>query len=350
MKPITFITLALVGLLWGACALADAPAAPPETLTLQDLANRPDRWPATVTLPRDFRFSNGAVLHQGDKAHVASFDGSQVFLVASGNIRFKITPQDCALLDAANQAWAALTPAQRAIDPDSLAADLSLWPVRVATTAAITCNFGKLPAGTEVGVLTVSNKGMDIAWPNSPNRVTVDFGTTDVIDRARQLALIDPHKRPSRIAAALQGVLVDADGKPYHNDHLGDKKIFAFYFGANWCAPCHAFSPDFVKFLDDALPQHPELAAVLLSNDQQPDQMLAYMKEEKMPFPAVPLKDLNQSSLLSSYAAEMIPHLVIVDRFGKVLAYNDDNHGNRTDPKDTITALNHLLTPPATQP
>lgn len=97
------------------------------------------------------------------------------------------------------------------------------------------------------------------------------------------------------------------------------------------------------------MPRPPELAVLLLSNDEQPDQMLAYMKKEKMPFPAVPLKDLNQSSLLSSYAAKMIPHLVIVDRFGRVLASNDDDHGNRVDPKDTIDALSKLLTAPTSQ-
>jgi nucleoredoxin len=346
MKRIAACSLLLIGWAWSACA---AVAAAPETFLLPDLVNRPDRWPAAVTFQRDIKFNNGAVVHQGDKLRVVRFDGSRVLLIAPGNLRFMATVQDCGLLDAANQAWAALTPAQRAVDPDSLAADRSLWPLRVAATTGINCKFGKLPAGTEVGLLGVSSQGADIAWPNSPDRVTVDFGSTDVMARARQLALIDPNKRASRIAAALQGILVDADGKACHDEHLGDKKIFALYFGASWCAPCRAFSPDFVKFLDDALPRHPELAVVLLSNDQQPDQMLAYMKDEKMPFPAVPLKDWTQSSLLSGYAAEMIPQLVIVDRFGKVLASNDDNHGNRGDPKDTIDALGKLLTAPTGQ-
>lgn len=326
-----------------------APAAPPDALSLPDLVNRPDRWPAAVTLQRDFKFSNGAVAHRGDSARVTHFDGSRVLVVTSHNLRIIVLPADCGLLEAANQAWTALTPAQRAVDPDSLPADQSLWPARVTLTAPITCSFGKLPAGTEVGLLNVSGKGVNIAWPNSPNRVALDFGSTDVIDRARQAVLLDPDKRASRVAAALQGILVDADGNAYHDEHLGDKKIFAFYFGANWCAPCHAFSPDFVKFLNESMPRHPELAVVLLSNDEQPGQMLAYMKEEKMPFPAVPLKDLRQSSFLSSYEAQMIPHLVIVDRFGKVLASNDDNHGNRADPKDTIDALGKLLAASTTQ-
>ncbi|MGD1030468.1 MAG: thioredoxin-like domain-containing protein [Opitutaceae bacterium] len=332
----------LAGLIFG-CLAAAAPAAPPDTLSAPDLVNHPDRWPAAVTLQRDYKFTNGAVAHQGDKVRVLQFDGTHVTLLTSSNIRFSVTPEECGLLDAANQAWSALTPAQRAVDSGSISADLSLWPPRVALTTPINCSFGALPAGTEVGLVSVSTKGPVIQWPNSPNRLTVNFGMTDLLARAQQAVLLDPDKRPSRIAAALQPLLVDSDGKPCHDDHLEGKKFFAFYFGANWCQPCHDFSPGFVKFLNGVMPQHPELAVVLMSNDPQPAQMLAYMKEEKMPFPAVPQKDLLQSSLLMSYAAKMIPHLVIVDRFGKVLATSDDSNGNRFDPMDTAAALGKML-------
>jgi thiol-disulfide isomerase/thioredoxin len=340
MKCLGIIGLALVGWLSGACMAA----APPETLSLSDLVNRPDRWPESVTLQRDFQFTNGTVLHSGDKARVKQFDGAHVGLI-SGRVSFLVTPQDCGLLDAANQAWSALTPAQRAVDPDSLPDDDSLWPVRVALPNGISCGFGKLPPGTEVALLNVTKKGPLIAWPNSNNRITMDFGSTDVISRARQLVLIEPDKRPSRVAAALDAIMVDADGKPYHDEHLGDKKLFAFYFGAGWCPPCRAFSPDFVKFADEAMPRHPELAVVLLSDDHSPAELFAYMKEENMPFPAVQPKDLDQSSLLMSFTADtrLIPHLVVVDRFGKVLQSNADPQGNLTDGNEAIAALDKLL-------
>jgi hypothetical protein len=321
-------------------------AAPPETLSLADLVNRPDRWPATLTLKRDFQFSNGNAVHQGEQLHIQRFDGAHLFVATLSNHLFGAAPEDCGLLESANQAWAALTPAQRAIDPESLAGDFSLWPATVATTAPIGSKFGRLPSGTQVRLISVTSKGMDIAWPNPPGRISIDFGSADLFARARQLALLDPAQRPSRVAAALEGLLVDADGAAYRDEHLGEKKFFALYFGANWCAPCHAFSPDFVKFLNDALPRHPELAVAMLSNDEDPAQMYAYMKAEKMPFPAVPLKALNGSGLLSSYAVKMIPHLVIVDRFGNILASNDDDTGNRADPRETIDALRKLLGEP----
>ena len=337
----TFNKLTLMGLVWG-MGMAAAGAGAPDKLTLNDLVNHPERWPEMVTVTREFKLRNGTVVHQGDKVRLVEFNGTQVG-VGAGSSLFRIRPEDCGLLEAANQAWSALTPAQRAVDPDSLAGDVSLWPARVKVVSAINCNFGTLAPGTEVGLLKFTKQGAEVAWPNSNNRLEVNLDSTDVLSRARKLALVDADKRESRIALALHGLLVDADGKPYDDKQLAEKKYFALYFGANWCAPCHAFSPTLVKFLDVALPKHPELAAVMMSNDEQPAQMLTYMKEAKMPFPAVPLKDLNRSPLLLSYAAKMIPHMVVVDRFGKVLATNDDEQGNRSDPEDTVKALGRLL-------
>ena len=337
-KPLAFLGAAFIALAGSVVA-----ATPPDTLTLQDLANRPDRWPASVTVPRDFIFNNGAAVHKGDKATVVQFDGTKVLLIGAGNIRFTATAADSGILEAANEAWAALTPAQRAIDPTSLAADASLWPLRAKTTTPIKCGYGNLAPGTEVGVFSISAKGPDIEWPNSPNRLNVPYDCTDVFDRARKLALVNRDERPSRMAPALQGIMVDAEGKPYADSRLGEKKVFALYFGAGWCAPCHEFSPDLVKYLDGALPRHPELAAVFLSDDKQDDQMLAYMREEKMPMPAVPHGALEHSPFLLGFGARIIPQLIIVDRFGNVLASNDDRHGNRGDPKDTIGDLDHLL-------
>ena len=318
-------------------------AAAPASLTLPDLVNRPDRWPAEVTVTRDFIFNASAAVHTGDKAKVVQFDGTKVLLIAANNIRFTATPSDAGLLAAANQAWSALTPAQREIAPDTLAADPSLWPVRLKTVNPINCSLGKLPPGTEVPLYSVSPRGLEIGWPNSPNRLSLSFDSTDIFDRARRLVLVDRPDRPSRLAAALHGLLVNADGKPSDESGLAGKQIFALYFGAGWCAPCHAFSPDLVKYLTTAWPRHPELAVVFMSNDKQVAPMLQYMKEANMTFPAVPPGVLVQSPFLMKYAAEMIPQLIIVDRFGNILASNDDHRGNRGDPKETLAALDGLL-------
>jgi len=342
MRTATLRSLAAAGLAFG-LLLAHALAATPDTLAMADLVNHPDRWPPTVTLQRDYKFTNGVVAHQGEKVQVLHVDPTQVVVLTSSNVRFPVEPADCGILDAANAAWTALTPAQRAVDPESLAGDPALWPVQVTVATPITCSFGRLAAGTTVTLLSVTGRKASLCWPHSANRVSVDLASTDAVDRARRLVLVDVAQRPSRMAAALKGLLLDSGGHPYPDDQLEAKKYFAFYVGANWCAPCHAFSPDLVRFLEANQPKHPELQAVLLSNDPQVGPMLAYMQEEKMSFPAVPQTQLLQSTVLESYATRIIPHLVVVDRAGKILATNDDDHGNRGDPKDTLDALGKLL-------
>jgi thiol-disulfide isomerase/thioredoxin len=349
-KRLLCSTLALMGLFSAANLRAGAATPPPATLTLADLANRPDRWPPTVTAQREFDFVNGAVVHQGDKLSVVAFDGSVVGLNYQGKIPFRAVPNDVGFVDAANQWWATLTPAQRAIDPASLASDITLWPPTVTLTNPVKCSFGNLPAGTEVGLIEVTPTDIDIAWPNSPNRLRILAGMTDVISRARALALVDPAKRPSRIAAALENVLVDSTGQPYHDDHLADKKYFALYFGGNWCPACHLFSPDFSQFLAQQLPAHPELMAVLISNDNDVNQTLAYAKAANLPIPVMSEATLDHVQLIVKYQVKIIPHLVLVDRFGNVLANNGDAAAERADLKDTLAQITAILNAPATQP
>lgn len=81
---------------------------------------------------------------------------------------------------------------------------------------------------------------------------------------------------------------------------------------------------------------------MLISNDEEDAKMLAYMKEEQMPWPAVPLATLNRSPILLGYVGAGIPQLVIVDRYGKTLA-NSFERGRNVDPRRTMQALSELL-------
>jgi nucleoredoxin len=302
---------------------------------------------------RDFNFNNGAVAHQGDKATIIVFNGNQLVLDTGKNIRFAVKPEDCDLLNAANQYWGGLTPAQRAVDPNSLVADVSIWPMQVKATNSISCKFGTVQPGTDVAVANITNKGIDIVWPKTNNLITLGFDTTNVFDAARQVVLIDRDKRPSRIAAALEKIaMVDADGRPYHDDHLQDKKYFMLYFGAGWCPPCLDFSPNLVKFANDALPKHPELAIVMFNEDKTPGDMLAYVKKENMAFPTVQQDVWLANATVAHYAGRIMPDVVVIDRFGKILADNDaveDNQGNHGDPMDSINTLTQLLAAPPAQ-
>jgi nucleoredoxin len=127
-------------------------------------------------------------------------------------------------------------------------------------------------------------------------------------------------KRPARVAAALRDVLVDSDGATVKKENLDEQTVYALYYGASWCGPCRSFSPGFVKYVESVAAANPKLTVVLVSNDEKDADMLKYMKDEKMPWAAVPLKAMDGSPVLMSYLRGSIPQLTIVDRYGKIIA------------------------------
>ena len=310
------------------CAFATPARVQAETLALPNLVNRADLWPTAVTLNRAFDFAGGTSVKAGQSVKVLEFDGARVVVDAGDDLVFAITPGDCDLLAAANKAWSALTPAQRAIDARTLAEDASLWPERITSSAAFGLEDGtRLEPNGEYEFL--SYDGQSVRFYSTQHRMTLDaaLAQTDLIARARQRALIEPAKRPSRVAAVLKKSLVDSAGKPHAGAGFDDAQIFVLYSGASWCPPCRRFSPRLVEFVNKVGKDNPRLATVLLSNDREDEQLHEYMQDEKMPWPAVPLEALQKAPLLLGYSGRSIPHLVIVDRYGLVLASSVENGG-----------------------
>ena len=210
---------------------ADAPT----RLQVSDLIHRPDRWPNSVTLKNSFQFTSGQSVQRGQRVSVVDFDGQMLSVNAGKDLQFQLAVGDCDLLDSANRMWAALTPAQRAIEPATLAADPSLWPVSTRTDSEIAVGNRQYQAGTEFGVVSVAANAVTLTAPDTNDGVSFPFCDTDVIARARALVLVDPQKRPSRIAAVLAKSMVDSGDKPFTNDKIDQVQIFAFYYGASWC-------------------------------------------------------------------------------------------------------------------
>ncbi len=314
-----------------------------EALTLQNLVGRPDLWPASVTLTKGFTFASGKGAKAGQTVKVLEFDGAQVVVDAGNDVVFALTPGDCDLLLAANKAWALWTPAQRAVDPQTLLKDASLWPERVTCFAEFGLDDGtRLAPDSEYDFLAYEPTGVKLYSREHSTQLYADLQQTDLVARARQRALIAPEARPSRIAALLKGKLVDAEGKPFTNPALDSAQIYVLYFSASWCGPCRKFSPRLIEFVNKVAKDNPRLATVLMSNDKVPDEMLAYMKDEKMPWPALPLASLQATPLLLGLAAGSIPHLVVLDRHGLVLASSAEN-GQWTGVDRPFAALEKLV-------
>jgi nucleoredoxin len=296
-------------------------AAPPSTLTLNDLRNSPERWPAEITVPKDLRFQGGRSVKQGQRVRVIELSGTEVVVNDGKGLVFGLPIAETDLLARANEAWAALTPAQREITAVTLMQDRDLWPLRVRSVDEYELNNGTLlKAGSEYELLSVGRNEVQLFSREHRVSLKASLPATDLIARARALALVPAEQRPSRIAAALRGTLVDAAGQPADPAGLEATQVFALYYGASWCGPCRKFSPDLVKFVNRVGPANPRLTVVLMSNDKSDAAMYGYMREEKMPWVAMPLDKVNAQPALTGYVKGGIPHLVVVDRQGKILA------------------------------
>jgi thiol-disulfide isomerase/thioredoxin len=338
MKSLRFFQcVALIAGLFNAAA-----GAAPATLTLNDLQNHPERWPSKMTLSRDYKFNGGSSAHKGQTVQVVEVKGAEVVVDAGKDLVFSVPIAGGDFLAAANSAWSTLTPAQRDLDASKLMADPSLWPLQVKSLNGFRLENGaELPAGSDFDLVSFNQEGVSLFSAKYNANLGADLKDTDLIARARALLLVPASQRPSRIAAALHGNLVDANGRSA-SPKLDETQVFALYYGASWCPPCRKFSPGFVKYIDQVAAQNPKLTVVLMSNDKVDAEMFKYMKSERMPWVAMPLARLQRTPLLLGYTKGYIPQLVIVDRSGKILA---DSYSGKTyvGPEAALKGLTKLV-------
>src|SRR4051812_21505595 len=118
------------------------------------------------------------------------------------------------------------------------------------------------------------------------------------------------------IAAGLQSDLVtvkDGASQPFISDTLTKKKLIGLYFSAHWCGPCRKFTPQLVDFYNRVAPQHPEFEIVFVSADHSRAEMETYVREAKMPWPALDYDKVKGRGDINKFAGAGIPCLVVVD-------------------------------------
>jgi nucleoredoxin len=157
----------------------------------------------------------------------------------------------------------------------------------------------------------------------------------------------NPHAA-SQLCALIDGKLVSADGSAASTPDTS-VQYYAIYYSAQWCPPCHAFTPRLVKWYNAFKPGHPNFELIFVSEDHDEAAMLDYMKEMSMPWPAVRFSDLQhngsgtfRSSGIEKFAGDGIPDLVLVDAGGKVLSdsYQD---GTYVGPEVVVDAINKMV-------
>ena len=126
-------------------------------------------------------------------------------------------------------------------------------------------------------------------------------------------------KATTPLQKTLDAAVVDVNGSSIETSHLLGTDYLLLYFSAHWCPPCKTFTPKFVEFYNT----HGGgklFHAVLVSSDKSEEKMFAYMRETRMPWPAVRFGSANSKTLKDTYSGDGIPRLVLVDPRGVVIA------------------------------
>ncbi len=96
--------------------------------------------------------------------------------------------------------------------------------------------------------------------------------------------------------------------------------LVAVYFSAHWCPPCRKFTPQLVKFYQEANRDEKTIEIVFVSADESKSDMLKYMKSAKMPWFGVPFDSPVRERLMKDYKVTGIPTLVVLDQQGRVIS------------------------------
>ena len=142
--------------------------------------------------------------------------------------------------------------------------------------------------------------------------------------------------------------LVFADGSKVNPASLSSVPHVLLYFSASWCGPCKQFTPELVEFFAEHVDSK-QVMVILISSDHSPADMMAYMKNDKMPWVAVPFSNIQKTGIKKKYGGKGIPNLVLLNTDGTVKSgsYVD---GDYVGPTKVLRDLELILSETATEP
>ncbi len=139
---------------------------------------------------------------------------------------------------------------------------------------------------------------------------------------ARAAAAPAPVAGSSSVLRALQDKLVicrDGVIGPLDPAAVEHKQLVALYFSAHWCAPCRKFTPTLVDYYQRVAPAHPEFELVFVSADRSRFNWETYIRDTRMPWPAIDFDQLAGFAGLKQFGGESIPSLLVLDAGGHVV-------------------------------
>jgi len=153
------------------------------------------------------------------------------------------------------------------------------------------------------------------------------------------------------VTSALRGKLVilrDGQLTDFDPGTRPEPQFYLIYFSAGWCGPCHRFTPALVsayKTLRET--GATDFEVVFVSSDESGSDMIEYMKEMGMPWPALAWKKLGSAEVVTQFAGRGIPCLVVLDRAGHMLfhSYSGEEYLGADTPLDQFRQLRALCAP-----
>ncbi len=299
-------------------------------LTWEQLAARPELWPQTVQINKAGRIA-GVDVAPGVDYEVTELDASSLtFLLPGKDASAKVRPTECNALETVNAAFAAMTPEERALDVKAIAARADLWPAKVALAHRVAYGNSqtvvRADRGYELDFGVFDGKWVRVSDPRGQQFPALPLHTTDLAARVRQ-ALRDERKSEGhRVLAELNGKLVNlASGKKTKVDAKRPPENVLLFFSAGWCAPCQKFSPQLVElFSKHKRDAGKRFVVIWVSRDRDEAGMKAYAKQHEFPFLGVAWKELGEIPLTMAHKGSGIPHLLLLDAKGAVVADSFD--------------------------
>jgi len=115
--------------------------------------------------------------------------------------------------------------------------------------------------------------------------------------------------------------MADPDGKMHNlSDYVGNGKVVLIDFWASWCPPCRADMPHLVKVYDQYKKKNFEIVGISL--DRTADAWKKGIKDLNMTWPQLSDIKFWQCEGAALYGVNSIPHTVLVDKDGTIIAKN----------------------------
>lgn len=127
---------------------------------------------------------------------------------------------------------------------------------------------------------------------------------------------------------------------PFKSNDFLKARYTILYFGARWCPDCRAFSPSLVRAYDAQPKGAARFEVLFVSQDRTGKEMLQYMANEKMKWPALAFEKVaGAADLKKLYSGHGIPCLTIIDQKGAVVLQSKSDK----DAAQTLKQLQDLL-------